>query len=142
VCTWAQDERAADLQEMSTVRNAMPNGKALYNDEHVHHALAYLLGKKSSYHVHVFCNSLDGRRPANLQTALVTSYVHVCYCWSLLVWIIGFGPMSLHWLQGMPFWASWLCYVIKYITWHFRALKERGLLAVCYLASLLTLVSD
>jgi hypothetical protein len=21
---------------------------------------------------------------------------------------IGFGPMSLHWLQGMPFWASWL----------------------------------
>jgi hypothetical protein len=24
------------------------------------------------------------------------------------VWIIGFGPMSLHWLQGMPFWASWL----------------------------------
>jgi hypothetical protein len=20
--------------------------------------------------------------------------------------------MSLHWLQGMPFWASWLCYVM------------------------------
>jgi hypothetical protein len=24
------------------------------------------------------------------------------------VWIMDFGPMSLHWLQGMPFWASWL----------------------------------
>jgi hypothetical protein len=41
--------------------------------------------------------------------------VHKCYSWLLLVWIIGFGPMSLHWLQGMPFWASWLCYVIRRI---------------------------
>jgi hypothetical protein len=40
-------------------------------------------------------------------------HVHLCYCWLLLVWSIGFGPMSLHWLQGMPFWASWLCYVTK-----------------------------
>jgi hypothetical protein len=26
----------------------------------------------------------------------------------LFDWVHGFGSMSLHWLQGMPFWASWL----------------------------------
>jgi hypothetical protein len=28
--------------------------------------------------------------------------------WALFVWVIVLGPIGLHWLQGMAFWASLL----------------------------------
>jgi hypothetical protein len=64
-------------------------GRQLFGENMFLQSLGCFVGRKSSYHA------------------------HLCYCWSLLVWIIGLGPMSLHWLQGMPFWASWLCYVMS-----------------------------
>jgi hypothetical protein len=60
-------------------------GRQLFGESMFLQSLSCFVGRKSSYY-----------------------FVQLCYRWSLLVWIIGFGPMSLHWLQGMPFWASWL----------------------------------
>jgi hypothetical protein len=56
--------------------------------------------------------SICSFRYAVANLSYVSMYHQSCQ-YQLFVWIIGFGPMSLHCLQGMPFWASYLLSVYR-----------------------------